>query len=262
MCIVLFALNAHPDHPLVMAANRDEFLDRPTEQAGPWPGAPDVIAGRDKKDNGTWMGVTKTGRVAVLTNFRDPASVRRDAPSRGALARDYLLGDDPPRAYLERLAARAGDYNSFNLLVGGPSGLFWFSDRGPGIVEVPPGVHGLSNALLDTPWPKVVRGKAALSRLLADGKPVQEQDLFRILSDPREAPDHELPSTGVPLLFERALSAVLVTCPGYATRSSTILLAGPDNRLVYEEHVRHPLTPGQPLPKSPALFTFTVKPGP
>ncbi|MBU2490633.1 MAG: NRDE family protein [Proteobacteria bacterium] len=259
MCIVLFALKAHPEHSLILIANRDEFLDRATAPAGPWPGAPGVIAGRDVQGGGTWMGMTRGGRVAMLTNFRDPASMRANAASRGILVQDFLLGDQDPRAYLEKVATRAVEFNGFNLLVGDLSRLFWFSDRGPGIVEVPPGVHGLSNALLDTPWPKVTRGKAALARLLEGNGPVREQDLHRILSDPEQAPDHALPATGVPLEWERALSSILVTLPGYGTRSSTILLAGPGSGVVYEERTRTPLSPGQAPPSQPARFSFTVE---
>lgn len=229
MCLILFAHRAHPEYRLVLAANRDEFYDRPTAPAAPWPDAPGVVAGRDLRGGGTWLAVGPGGRWAALTNHRDPAEFGRAAPSRGELVAGFLRGGDPPAAYLARLAPRAGEYNGFNLLVGDAAGVHWLGNRsGTGPREVEPGVHGLSNAHLDTPWPKVTRGTAALGTLLRPGATPAPDPLLEILLDDALAADHDLPDTGVERALERALSAMFIRTPGYGTRSSTALLVRHD----------------------------------
>jgi uncharacterized protein with NRDE domain len=187
------------------------------------------------------MGVTEAGRWAAVTNHRDPSGERRDAPSRGALVADYLTGSEPPEAYLARVAERAGEYNGFNLLVGEGSRVLWLSNRAPAGAPLAPGVHGLSNALLDTPWPKVVRGTAELERLLSapdlDAGPLLDAMLDRTL-----AADHELPATGVGTERERALSSRFILTPGYGTRSSTALLLDRAGTLRFVERSYRPGT--------------------
>ncbi|MBW1990244.1 MAG: NRDE family protein [Deltaproteobacteria bacterium] len=257
MCIVLFAWKVRKDFPLVMAANRDEFYERPTVQACPWPGSAGVIAGRDVQENGTWMGVAEDGRFGALTNFREPRALRADAPSRGALVRDYLLGGLPPLEYLQRIEPNAGDYNPFNVLLGDPCKLYWLSNMGEGIKEVPPGIHGLSNALLDTPWPKVVRGKAALAEAVSRPE-LCEQSLFSLLSDPTPAPDDQLPDTGVGPAWEKVLSAIFVQSPVYGTRSSTILLVDSGGAMIFEERHHVPLEPGGEAPEKPVRYELKM----
>jgi uncharacterized protein with NRDE domain len=229
MCLIVFAWRVIPGIPVIACANRDEFYDRPATPAGPWPGNPDIIAGRDLLGGGSWMGVTRRGprgpKFAALTNIRAPADFRPDAPSRGALVADFLHGDHDAPAYLERIAAGAEAYNGFNLILGDREGMYWFSNRAAGDERngraLEPGIYGVSNGLLDAPWPKVLRTKAAFASLLLQGAP--EEAYFEILADTTRAPDMRLPQTGVPIDVERQLSAVCIETPGYGTRTSTVV---------------------------------------
>lgn len=231
MCLILFAYRAHPEYRLVLAANRDEFHDRPAAPADFWGDAPDVLAGRDLRGGGSWLGVTRSGRFAAVTNYRDPRELLapRSAPSRGELVSGFLRGSDSPAEYLDALSSRAAEYNGFNLLVGDRDALYWFSNRsGAAPVRLEPGVYGLSNHLLDTPWPKVVRGRAALRDALAAAAPLDVEPLFRLLADRAPAADRELPDTGVGVERERLLSSPFIASPDYGTRASTVLLVRAD----------------------------------
>jgi len=219
----------HPEFNLVLAANRDEFYDRPTAPINFWEDRPDILAGRDLLGGGTWLGVGRSGRFAAITNYRDPASIRPDAPTRGRLVSDFLEGDVPPREYLERLAVTGQRYNGFNLVVGDTGTLCYYSNRGSGVRKLAPGLYGLSNHLLDTPWPKVLKAKEGLRRILTGEAPLEEEAVFDQLESRSPAPDQTLPDTGVGLEKERALSPLFITIPGYGTRSSSILLMGRHN---------------------------------
>ncbi|SDC24866.1 Uncharacterized conserved protein, contains NRDE domain [Melghirimyces thermohalophilus] len=232
MCLILFSFREDPQMPLVMAANRDEFRERPTEPAHFWPEAPQLLAGRDRIGGGTWMGVTRAGRFAALTNYREPEESTAGKRSRGVLVRDYLMQKVPPRQYLAEVAAEAQSYAGFNLLVGDREQLWYYSNRQGEIVEVQPGIHGLSNALLDTPWPKVERGKEMLSDCGGDW---EQEALFQVLADADPAPDHTLPDTGVGLEMERGLSSIWIDLPGYGTRSSTILTVDNNGQVGFVE---------------------------
>lgn len=225
MCLILFAYRARADLPLVIAANRDEAYARPTAPAGPWPHAPQVIGGRDLRDGGSWFGITHAGRWAAVTNYREGLVSRPGAPSRGDLVADFLTGDLVPAEYLQALAPRAQDFNGFNLLVGTPDSVRWFSNRGGDHPlqgrDLTPGVYGLSNHLLNTPWPKVEKGRADLDRALHSG--ADPDTLLEGLLDRTLAGEAELPATGVPLDLERALSARFITGTDYGTRSSTVV---------------------------------------
>jgi uncharacterized protein with NRDE domain len=226
MCLIAFAYKTHPRYSLVVAANRDEFYRRPTAPVDFWPECPCVLAGRDLEQGGTWLGVSRDGRFAALTNYRDPAANRPDARSRGELVRDYLCGSMSPQEYLERVKASGGDYNGFNLLVGDAGGLWYYSNRTDVVAAVAPGVHGLSNHLLDTPWPKVAKAKAGLAACLAGPDDALATGLFALLADAEPAPDGALPDTGVGLAWERTLSPVFIASADYGTRSSTVVLLG------------------------------------
>jgi uncharacterized protein with NRDE domain len=228
MCLILLGWQAHPRWRLVVAANRDEFHARPTAPAAWWPEHPQLLAGRDLEQGGTWMGVTRGGRFAAVTNFRDPAGVRPGAPSRGRLVSDFLLGEMPSLAYLAGLMPLAPAYNGFNLLVMDGTTLAWTSNRAPMARTLPPGVYGLSNHLLDTPWPKVAHGKAELREALAAPEAELEERLFATLARRDPAPDAELPHTGVGTELERALSSAFIITPEYGTRCSTVLLLAQD----------------------------------
>jgi uncharacterized protein with NRDE domain len=233
MCLILVAWRVHPDYPLVVAANRDEFFSRPTAPAAFWKDAPQVLAGRDLEAGGTWMGVTRDGRFAALTNFRDPAQIRKDAPSRGRLVADFLTGSDAPQAYLQRTAGYGSRCNGYNLLAGDGESLWWASNMGGEPCKLEPGVYGVSNHLLDTPWPKVGAGKTALAAAI-DRLP-DDQALFELLRDDGIHPDATLPQTGVPLDWERLLSSAFVKSPGYGTRSSTVLCADGKDWIGFDE---------------------------
>ena len=229
MCLIVFAWQVVPGAPLVAAANRDEFYDRPTAAACAWPENPNVYAGRDLKGGGSWMGINRQGpngpRFAALTNIRGPQERRDDAPSRGALVADYLAGELDAEAYIARIAQGSEEYNGFNLVLGDRERLFWFSNRGDDDARngkaLPPGVYGISNSLLDAPWPKVVRTKAQFASLLCQGAP--EDAYFEMLADTTCAPDLRLPDTGIALDLERVLSAVCIETAGYGTRTSTVV---------------------------------------
>lgn len=231
MCLILVAWRAHHEFPFVVAANRDEYYQRPTASAGFWSDAPQVLAGRDLEAGGTWMGITRNGRFAALTNFRDPARHKPDAPSRGHLVADFLTGTQPIDAYLDGLAGAS--YNGFNLLLGDGERLVAFSNVSNERHELAPGIHGLSNALLDTPWPKVGAGKTALEAAIA-ALP-GETALWKLLRDDTTHPDSVLPATGVPLEWERLLSAAFVISPDYGTRSSTLLTVSGGDVVSFDE---------------------------
>ena len=234
MCLILFAYQVHPDYPLIMAANRDEFYERPTAPAAFWEDAPHVLAGRDLEKGGTWMGVTRTGRFAAITNYRAPGQNRTDMKSRGFLVSDYLIGVEEPRAYLQRVQQERESYNGFNLLAGDTKSLYYYSPILDEIKKVPPGIHGLSNAVLDTPWPKVRKGSERLKQTLSY-KTIEEPFLLSILSDSEEAPEEELPETGVGKEWEKLLSPLFIQSDKYGTRSSTILTVNHERNVMFTE---------------------------
>ena len=226
MCLIVFAWKVMPGVPLIAAANRDEFYDRPAAPAAPWPDHPQVFAGRDLKFGGSWMGISSNGpRFAALTNIRGPQEKRTDAPSRGALVADYLTGDMSAADYVASIAKSGADYNGFNLVLGDHEQMLWFSNRGGDDPRngqpLEPGIYGISNGLLDAPWPKVLRTKAQFASLLCQGAP--QDAYFEMLADTTRAPDMRLPDTGIELELERKLSAVCIETPGYGTRTSTVV---------------------------------------
>jgi uncharacterized protein with NRDE domain len=235
MCIILLAHEAHPGYRLILAANRDEFYERPTAQAGFWEDAVGLLGGRDLERGGTWLGATETGRVAAITNFREPLGKIMDAPSRGLVVSDFLRSRERPEKYLERLAANAAWYNGFNLIVGDAHDLYYYSNKADAVQALAPGLYGVSNHLLDTPWPKVARGKQALAEILVRGDEVSPDDIFRLLADGTPTEDACLPDTGVGLEVERMLSPLFITSPVYGTRSSTVLLVDRKGRVTFIE---------------------------
>ncbi len=240
MCLLTVAFRCHPDYPLVLAANRDEFFERPTRALAPWPDAPEVLAGRDERGGGTWLGMTTSGRLAALTNYREALSPGPRTRSRGELTADFLRGGETPEAYLEKVRKRAGDYPGFNLIVGTGEGLFHYSNRGDGMRPLGSGLYGLSNHLLDTPWPKVERAKRAAARLLERGALPDPAPWLDWLSDRSRPPDEELPDTGVGLDWERLLSSVFIRGERYGTRSSTFLCVDAGGRARFTEKI-HPV---------------------
>lgn len=233
MCLILFAWRQHADYPLVLIANRDEYYARPTQAAHWWDDAP-IFGGRDLEAGGTWMGIGRDGRFAAVTNVREPGGMQAGRISRGELTRGYLAEKLSAEDYLEQVAGRKLDYSGFNLLLGDSDKLLFFSNRdnhGTGIVE--PGVHGVSNGAFDEPWPKLASGRDELSALLEGN--LERDSLMGILTDHRIAEDHELPSTGVPLEFERMLSSRFIRSPDYGTRASTVLTIDAAGRVEFSE---------------------------
>ncbi len=236
MCLIVVAWRARADLPLVVAANRDEWRERPAQCAHWWPDHPDLLAGRDLQAGGTWMGITRGGRFAAVTNYRDPAEKRSTARSRGGLVTDFLLGSEPPERFLASLSARAHEYNGFNLILGDGASLFYYGSREGEPRAIEPGVHGLSNHLLDEPWPKVVRGRERMAASLASRDPAPQ--LFELLSDSTIEADAALPATGVSIEWERRLASALITGADYGTRASTVLTVASNGDVFMEERAR------------------------
>lgn len=234
MCSIFIAFEVHPKYRLIVAANRDEFFDRPTAAAGYWDDAPGVLAGRDLRGGGTWLGLGANHRFAAVTNYRDPAAPTGRL-SRGKLVRDFIKGVDSPEPYLAAIADRGAEYSGFNLLVSDSRSLWYFSNRGGAAQKLSSGIYGLSNHLLDSPWPKVVTGKSAMASALVDQSEVRIDQLFALLANDAQAPDHELPDTGIGQEKERALSPIFIQTPGYGTRSATVVLEGIDGSTVFCE---------------------------
>ncbi len=232
MCLILFAHRRHPEYPLVVIANRDEYYARPSRDAHWWDDAP-IFAGRDLEAGGTWLGVDRRGRFAAVTNVREPGGMQPGARSRGELPRDFLAGATDGEAYLDAVATRAREYSGFNLLLGDSNALWFYSNRDHGRRRIAPGIYGISNGAFDEPWPKLASGKAELGQALAAD--VDPDALSEILTDHRIADDHELPRTGVPLDVERMLSSRFIRSPGYGTRACTVLLFGADGEVFFRE---------------------------
>lgn len=235
MCMILLAYDCHPHYRLILAANRDEFYDRPTSPIGFWEDAPDVLAGRDLKAGGTWLGVTRDGRLAAITNYRDPATLMGNAPSRGDLVSRFLKAETAAAGYLKAIQKDAARYNGFNLLLGDLGGLYYYGNHSSGIEKLKPGIHGLSNRLLNTPWPKVEKGRAGLEKLITKGNPVDSQKLFELLTDRSLPPDDRLPDTGVGIEWERMLSPLFILSEDYGTRSSSLVLIDRKGRIDFWE---------------------------
>lgn len=243
MCLIVFAWQMMPNTPLVAAANRDEFYDRPAAPAGWWHDQPQIYAGRDLQAGGTWMGVARSDacgtRFAALTNIRAPSERRPDAPSRGHLVSNFLASNLSPQEYVEQLSGTTEHYNGFNLLVSDRNTLIWYSNRGHDHPyngqPLPSGIYGLSNALLNDPWHKVVKTRAEFGSLLFQNAP--DEAYFEMLSDTTLAPDHRLPDTGVDVPTERMLSAVLIRSPDYGTRASTLVRMHADAPVALNEQI-------------------------
>ncbi len=229
MCLAALAIDMHEDWPLIVIANRDEFHTRPTAHMQPWRDAPGVLAGRDLLAGGTWLGVDGQGRLALLTNVRDPKNTKSHAPSRGQLAERYLRGDLSAPDYLDSLVSQAPHYNGFNLIAIDADQSAWHASnyQEPFRVPIQAGIHGLSNALLDTPWPKTRRTVAALADSLssASNAATFNPDLLcEIMLDTTPVEDSLLPSTGIALPRERLLATPFIVSPDYGTRCTTLVL--------------------------------------
>ena len=233
MCLLLVSYETHPRFKLIIAANRDEFYDRPAEPAKFWNNYPTLLAGRDLKAGGTWLGITKHGRFAAITNYRDMKNLKKNAPSRGELVTSFLTGNDMPKVFSDKLLKSAENYNGYNLLFSDMNEFYYFSNQTKKSIKLLPGIYGLSNHLLDTPWHKVEKSKTSFKNILSK-EDVTADDLFNILSDTSIPPDELLPDTGLTFEIERAVSPVFVATPLYGTRSSTVILVN-NNQITFTE---------------------------
>jgi uncharacterized protein with NRDE domain len=221
MCLILLAYRIHPDYPLIVAANRDEFYSRPTQAAGFWHDHPDLLAGRDLQAGGTWMGITRQGRLAAITNVREQELPNPALRSRGELTTNFLSGEELPEAYLQQTHQKHQQYAGFNLLVGDIDNLWFYSNRAHSISALKAGIYGISNGGFDEHWPKVAKGKQLLTKALANQP--NPKDLFALLRNNEQAPDHQLPETGMGTDIERWLSPLFIHSENYGTRCSTVI---------------------------------------
>ena len=236
MCVLFIAFKVHARHPLIVLANRDEFYDRPTVPAHRWEDHTGVTAGRDLVSGGTWLGIGDGGRFAAVTNYRDP-SRSAGLISRGNLVADFLSGSTPAADYMHEVARNSLSYSGFNLIAGTIDDLYYLSNASPGRMQrLTPGVYGLSNHLLNTPWPKVTRGLEAFSRLIAADE-IAADPAFALLADETISLDEELPDTGIGLERERVLSPIFIRTPSYGTRSSALVMSDEHGELELQERV-------------------------
>jgi uncharacterized protein with NRDE domain len=252
MCLLFFAANHHPSYRLVIAANRDEYYRRPTKTARFWDDAPHVLGGRDLEQGGTWLGITRDGRWGAVTNYRE-VSAEQHSSSRGHLIRDYLVGEDAAEHYVDKLHHRADRFAGFNLIIADPHHAIYYSNRGKGPQVFSEGVYGLSNHLLDSPWPKLTEGKNRLMEILGQDDDLNTQSLFMLLSDQHMAVT-DLPDTGVGDELERLLSPAFISNHDYGTRSSTVILVDQENQVQFIER-SFPSSAGRP--PSPDNFQTT-----
>lgn len=234
MCLILFAFKSHPNYKLIVAANRDEFYNRKTAPAEYWEDHPGVLAGRDLEGMGTWMGMHTDGNVSMLTNYRDLANIKPAAPTRGKLVSNFLITKSRPSDYLDSIHPLSKSYNDYNLVLGTPDDLWYYSNVDRRKIMLGSGVYGLSNHLLDTAWPKVEMGKSQLHEAIGKEN-VNTEDLFRSLRSDHQAPDNQLPETGVGIEMERMLSPMFIKSPKYGTRCSTVLTVDNQNKVCYIE---------------------------
>lgn len=234
MCIIFLAVNEHRDYPLILLANRDEFQERPALNAHFWKEHPELLGGKDLKEGGTWLGLTKNGRISAITNHRDIPLHKEGRHSRGLLVLDYLLSETSPSLYLEELVQNRENYNPFNLLVGSVKELFVYSNISNKIDRIEKGLHGISNAFLNTPWPKITRGLDKFKSAIEKDS-IKTEELFSIMQDTAKAPDHLLPDTGVGLEKERFLSSIFLQSEVYGTRSTAVLLFDRNNTINFFE---------------------------
>jgi uncharacterized protein with NRDE domain len=243
MCLIVIGWRVHPDYPLVVAANRDEFYARPTADAARWPDAPQVIGGIDLEAGGTWLGIAESGRFAAITNVREPG-MTKGARSRGTLTREFLLATEPAERFAQNVDGSL--YSGFNLLLCDGYSLIYCSNREAEPRVLPPGIYGLSNHLLDSPWPKLLQARQAFGQALRHMP--AEQAFFELLADQSIVADENLPQTGVPLEWERLLSAVFVQSESYGTRASTLVWQRSDGAIKLHEQTFGPN--GHPLQSS------------
>jgi len=223
MCIVAFSYHQKKNYPLILLSNRDEFRNRPTLSLDFWADKPHILAGRDLLHGGTWAGVNQSGCYAIITNYRNPSALKYDSPSRGHIISLFLDNHLTPEEFCIKHDSEFNNYNPFNILMGDRHSLIYYSNMTHQLRILTPGLYGLSNHLLNTPWPKVKKIKHSLTHYLEHHDTIETESLFSILHDTTRPIDHDLPNTGIGLEWERLLSSIFIDEPNYGTCASTIM---------------------------------------
>jgi uncharacterized protein with NRDE domain len=240
MCLIIFAYQTDSRFPLVVAANRDELFARPTAQASIWTdeeSGQQILSGRDRQAGGTWLGITKSGRFAAVTNIRDPSQTERRARSRGDLTREFLASNESPAQYCAALAESYDQFAGYNLLVGDTNSLFYVNNQEKAVWELEAGIYGLSNGLLNSSWPKVDKGRACLKMLMEQPNNLTTDSLLEMMADRTQAIDADLPDTGIGIEIERKLSSAFILNPerSYGTLCSTAIIFDSDGPTRFSE---------------------------
>jgi uncharacterized protein with NRDE domain len=241
MCLIVLSYKTHPIYKLIFAANRDEFYERPTRPADFWEEHKGLLAGKDLKEGGTWLGITTKGKFAAITNYRDFNNIKKNASSRGHIVTDYLTQNIPVEKFAQKLILTSDEYNGYNFFFGGIDSLSYFSNETNKLEEISPGIHGLSNHLLNTPWPKVERSKRIFNEIIKENN-LNIENIFTLLMDRFAPPDEELPDTGVGIEIERLSSTIFISSAVYGTRSSTIVLIDKNDEAIFIERTYEPGT--------------------
>jgi len=235
MCLLSFHMGQHPIYKLIFCANRDESYARPTKEAHFWDDFPFLLGGRDLEQMGTWLGITKSGRLAALTNYREKTMNLKGKKSRGEIVTSYLTGNESPINFLERLRTNNEAYNGFNVIVGNVNQLYYYGNRQQDIISIDNGTHALSNHLLNTPWPKAELLKNSIEQYVHQDENIAIEKLFNLLNNQNRAQDIDLPKTGVDVEIERLLSPIFIQSEKYGTRSSTVILVTHNNEVTFVE---------------------------
>ena len=222
MCLIIFSWQPDAETPLSLAFNRDEYYARPTKDADYWNSAPELFGGMDEVAGGSWLAMNKQGRFAALTYYRTP-SESDGKVSRGQLVKDFLTSSLETEVYMQSVQENASQYNGFNLLAGDVHDLYYFSNRGQSVIKLEPGIYGVSNGLLDTPWPKLIKAKTVFASVLNGENTASPGALFRIMQDAEVPADEHLPNTGIPIEDERLRSSIFIASDEYGTRSTCLL---------------------------------------
>lgn len=241
MCLIVFAYKCHPEYPFILAGNRDEFYQRPAIDLHLWDTEPLIVAGKDKKAGGTWLGVNETGQFAAITNYRDLQNIKENTPSRGEIIPNFLLSNEDPYQSLKKVEKRADLYNGFNLIAGSIDELYYQSNHGHPLQSVEPGIHVISNAALNTPWPKALWAKSHFKTLLNSGS-LDNESVFDMLKNSDRYPPDQLPDTGLSKEMEIAVSSVFILTDNYGTRSSALVTVDRSHLLNFSERVYQPGT--------------------
>lgn len=239
MCLITFAIQKHSQYPFILIANRDESYDRPTAKATFWDDAPDILAGRDLLSKGTWLGITKQGKIAAITNYRNPSLPETGTYSRGKIPVDFLNNEINPTHFLSSLQEDKSLYSGYNAIFGDYQRLYTYNNFYNSSEQLESGIHSLSNDKLNIPWPKVLKAKGLLQSYLENNQNISSESLFRILQNADKPSDQDLPDTGIGIHLERELSSMFIDTGNYGTRASTIILVDKKSNVTFFERTYH-----------------------